>query len=135
MKSISAELAYFLRGKARQNIKVLIIYGFFLLFLTLFYAAIFCYLMLHLEGREFSYIAGIYWTITVMTTLGFGDITFHTDLGYLFATWVTLSGVLFLLIILPFGMISLFLAPWIEQRMRYRPLHPLAETTTDHVLI
>lgn len=135
MKSISAELAYFLRGKARQNLKALVIYGFFLLFLTLLYAAIFCYLMLHLEGREFSYIAGIYWTITVMTTLGFGDITFHTDLGYLFATWVTLSGVLFLLIILPFGMISLFLAPWIEQRMRYRPLHPLPETTSGHVLI
>jgi len=74
-----------------------------------------------LEGREYSFIAGIYWVITVMTTLGFGDITFHSDPGYIFAGIVTLSGVLFLLILLPFGMVSLFLAPWIENRLRYRP--------------
>nr|MBF0222247.1 hypothetical protein [Desulfobulbaceae bacterium] len=33
------------------------------------------------EGREFSWITGFYWTLTVMSTLGFGDITFQTDLG------------------------------------------------------
>ena len=135
MKSISAELAFFLRGQARQNLKILVLYSLFLVFLILVYALAFQYLMLHLEGREFSFIAGIYWAITVMTTLGFGDITFHTDLGYAFASLVTLSGVVFLLIILPFGLISLFLAPWIEQRLRYRPSYALPMDTTGHVLI
>lgn len=135
MKSIGAELAYFFRGRLRQNLKVLCLYGVFLLALILAYALLFDYLMWRLEGRDFSLTASIYWVITVMTTLGFGDITFHNDLGYLFATIVTISGVVFLLIILPFGMISLFLAPWIEQRLRYRPALELDEATSGHVLI
>lgn len=135
MKSIASELAYFFRGRARQNLKVLCWYGAFLIGLILVYAATFDYLMWRLEGRDYSFMAGIYWVITVMTTLGFGDITFHTDLGYLFAAIVTITGVVFLLIILPFGMISLFLAPWIEQRLRYHPTLELPEDTSDHVLI
>lgn len=135
MKVIASELAYFLRGRAKQNIKVLLLYCAFLLAMLLTYAAIFRYLMWHLEGREYSYMAGIYWTITVMTTLGFGDITFHTDAGYLFASIVTVSGVIFLLIILPFGFVSMFLAPWIERRLRYRPTVELPEGTSGHILV
>ena len=135
MKTFSAELAYFLRGRAKQNLKILWYYSFFLLLLVLLYATLFRYLMLHLEGREYSFIAGVYWAITVMTTLGFGDITFHTDLGYIFAALVTISGVVFLLIIMPFGLVSLFLAPWIEQRLRYRPGFVLPAGTSNHVLI
>ncbi len=135
MKSIASELAYFLRGRARKNLKVLLLYCGFLLVMILVYALMFRYLMWHLEGREFSFIAGAYWTITVMTTLGFGDITFHSDPGYIFAAIVTISGVVFLLIILPFGLISLFLAPWIEQRLRYRPTFELPPQTSGHILI
>ncbi|MDX2479097.1 MAG: hypothetical protein QNK24_02025, partial [Desulfuromusa sp.] len=69
MKTISAELAYFLRGRAKQNLKVLVYYSIFLLLMILAYAVMFRYLMFHLEGREFSFIAGFYWAITVMTTL------------------------------------------------------------------
>jgi Trk K+ transport system NAD-binding subunit len=135
MKTIAAELAYFLRGRARQNLKVLTLYGVFLVTMILVYASLFRFFMWHIEGREFSIIAGIYWVITVMTTLGFGDITFHSDPGYVFAAVVTISGVVFLLILLPFGLISLFIAPWIEQRLRYRPVFELPETTRGHILI
>ncbi|MFO7830521.1 MAG: NAD-binding protein [Desulfuromonadaceae bacterium] len=135
MKSIASQLAYFVRGRARQNTKVLLLYFAFLIALTLMYATIFRYLMWYTEGREYSLIAGIYWTITVMTTLGFGDITFHTDTGYIFAGIVTISGVVFLLIILPFGMVSLFLAPWIEQRLRYTPTLELPANTEGHIVI
>jgi len=135
MKPIASEMAYFFRGRARQNQKVLCYYGLFLVCLVLLYATIFDLLMWRLEGRDFSFIASVYWVITVMTTLGFGDITFHTDLGYLFAAIVTISGVIFMLIILPFGLISMFLAPWIEQRLRYKPTLELPENTTGHVLI
>ncbi len=135
MKSIASELAYFFRGRARQNLKVLFAYFVFLLGMTLVYASLFRYLMFHLEGRDFSFIAGVYWTLTVMTTLGFGDITFHTDPGYIFAAIVTISGVVFLLIILPFGLISLFLAPWIEHRLRYHPTYELPPETSGHVLV
>ncbi len=135
MKTIAVELAYFLRGRARQNLKVLMLYCAFLVAMILIYALLFRSLMWNLEGREFSLIAGIYWAITVMTTLGFGDITFHTDLGYIFAAVVTVSGVIFLLIILPFGLISLFLAPWIEHRLRNRLAAELPKETSGHVVI
>lgn len=135
MKTLASELAYFLRGRARQNLKVLVLYGIFLLTLILAYATLFRFLMWNLEGREYSFIAGIYWVITVMTTLGFGDITFQSDPGYIFAAIVTISGMIFLLIILPFGLISLFLAPWIEQRLRYHPTYELPPQTRGHILI
>ena len=135
MKSIAGDLAYFMRGKARQNLKVLLLYCLFLMVMVLVYAHFFQYFMLTLEGRHYSYIAGIYWVITVMTTLGFGDITFHTDQGYIFAGIVTVSGVIFLLVLLPFGIVSMFLAPWIEHRLRYRPALELPEGTRGHVLI
>jgi Trk K+ transport system NAD-binding subunit len=135
VKTIGAELAFFFRGQAKKNLKLLIIYCSFLLTMVLGYAFLFRYLMWNLEGREFSLIAGIYWTITVMTTLGFGDITFHSEPGFIFATIVTISGVIFLLILLPFGMISLFIAPWIEQRLRYHPTVELPADTRGHVLI
>ncbi|MDT8442331.1 MAG: NAD-binding protein [Desulfuromonadales bacterium] len=135
MKTVAAELAYFLRGRARQNLKALVYYCLFLASLMLVYATLFRFLMWHLEGREYSLIAGIYWTITVMTTLGFGDITFHSDAGFVFAALVTISGVVFLLIILPFGLISLFLAPWIEYRLRNRFNQGLPNKASGHVVI
>ena len=55
-----------------------------------------------------------------MTTLGFGDITFTSDTGRLFSMVVLLSGVVFLLVMLPFLFIRLFYAPWLEARVRMR---------------
>lgn len=135
MRPISGELVRIAGISARKNIRILIAYCTFLVCMVLVYAALFQHLMLQLEGRKFSLVAGVYWVITVMSTLGFGDITFHSDEGYIFAGIVTLSGVVFLLILLPFGIISLFLAPWIENMLRYHPLLEVPEGTRDHVVI
>ena len=135
MKTLAAELAYFFRGHAKRNLKVLLLYVAFVVVLVLAYALLFRYLMWRLEGREYSLITGLYWTVTAMTTLGFGDITFYTESGHVFSMIVTLSGVLFLLIILPFGAISLFIAPWMEERLRYRPRLSLSDDARGHVII
>jgi spermidine/putrescine transport system permease protein len=55
------------------------------------------------EGQDHSWLTGVYWTLTVMSTLGFGDITFTSDLGRLFSIVVLLSGIFMLLIVLPFA--------------------------------
>ena len=55
-----------------------------------------------------------------MSTLGFGDIIFTSDVGRLFSIVVLLSGVVFLLVMLPFLFIRLFYAPWLEARVRTR---------------
>jgi voltage-gated potassium channel Kch len=135
VKTIAAELAYFVRRQAIQNLRLLLLYCTFLVTMVLGYTFMFRYLMLHLEGREFSFIASLYWTITVMTTVGFGDITFRSDPGLMFATIVTISGVVFLLIVLPFILISLFVAPWLDQSLRYRPRTELPADARGHVLV
>jgi Trk K+ transport system NAD-binding subunit len=135
VKTVAAELAYFVRRQALQNLRLLLVYCTFLVTMVAGFSFLFRYLMLHLEGREFSWIASLYWTITVMTTVGFGDITFRSDPGLMFATLVTVSGVVFLLIFLPFLLISLFVAPWLEQSLRYRPRTELPEDTRGHVLV
>ena len=61
------------------------------------------------EEKEFSWITGFYWTLTVMSTLGFGDITFASDLGKAFTLTVLLSGIVFLLVMLPFTFIQFFM--------------------------
>ncbi|MCK7479630.1 MAG: hypothetical protein M0C28_21635 [Candidatus Moduliflexus flocculans] len=66
MKTVASELAYFLRGQAKKNLKLLIMYCF-LFTMVMVYALIFRHLMLLLEEKGYSLIARIYWTITVMT--------------------------------------------------------------------
>ncbi len=89
------------------------------------------------EGQEHSWFTGIYWALTVMSTLGFGDITFESDLGRAFSTLVLVTGIVLLLIILPFLFIRLVYAPWLEQRARARiqALRRVPADVHDHVLI
>ena len=70
-----------------------------------------------------------------MTTLGFGDITFTSDIGRLFSILVLLSGVVLLLVMLPFMFISLFYAPWLEARVRLRAPREVPEETAGHVIL
>ena len=78
--------------------------------LVIIYSVLFHFIMLF-EGKEFSWITGFYWTLTVMSTLGFGDITFSSDLGKAFTMLVLISGILLLLVMLPFTFIQFFLRP------------------------
>ena len=59
-----------------------------------------------------------------MSTLGFGDITFHTDLGRIFSIVVLISGMIFLLILLPFTFIEFFYAPWMNAQAATRAPRP-----------
>jgi Trk K+ transport system NAD-binding subunit len=92
-------------------------------------------IMYHVEGQEHSWVTGIYWALTVMTTLGFGDITFHSDLGRLFSIVVLLTGVVLLLIVLPFVFIRFFYAPWMESRMRLHAPRAVPHGTQGHVIM
>ena len=87
------------------------------------------------EGQEHSWVTGFYWTLTVMSTLGFGDITFTSDLGRTFSVIVLLSGMVSLLILLPFTFIEFFYAPWLEAQSKARAPRELPEGTRNHVII
>lgn len=98
------------------------------------YSILFHILMLY-EGRYYSWVTGFYWTLTVMSTLGFGDITFQSDLGKIFSILVLVSGVVFLLILFPFSFIRFFYAPWIEAQSKLRAPKELPENISGHVII
>jgi Trk K+ transport system NAD-binding subunit len=65
-----------------------------------FYSVLFHVFMLG-EGQRHNWLTGLYWTLTVMSTLGFGDVVFTGDLGRIFTMVVLTSGVVFLLVLLP----------------------------------
>lgn len=91
--------------------------------------------IMEFEGRQYSWTTGFYWTLTVMSTLGFGDITFTSDLGRAFSMIVLLSGIVFLLIMLPFTFIRFFYAPWLESQAQSSTPRKLPERTENHVIM
>ncbi len=135
MKFMVSDMAYFLRERqARRNLRALAKYLVFMFAVIAAYSVIFHFIM-KLEGEKHSWITGFYWTLTVMSTLGFGDITFHTDLGRLFSIVVLLSGVVLLMIMLPFAFIRYFYAPWLEAQIRLRAPRQVPDDAADHVII
>ena len=135
MKFVTSQLLYFFQSRtAKRNVKILSKFLLVLALLIFVYSYVFHYLMA-LEGREFSWPTSIYWTLTVMTTLGFGDITFTSDIGRIFSVMVLLSGVIFLLVMLPFTFIQFFYAPWLEAQDKARTPRDLPKGTKNHVIM
>jgi len=135
MKYLPSQVIYLMQNRrTRRNIRTLIE---FLLLLGLFivvYSLLF-HVIMNIEGRYYSIITGFYWTLTVMSTLGFGDITFESDIGRIFSIVVLLSGIIFLLIMLPFAFIQFFYAPWLEAQSKSRAPRQLPENFANHVII
>ncbi len=135
MKFLPSQLVFFLQNRPdRRNLKLLFRFVMVLLILIIVFTLIFHLLMLR-EGRTFSWITGFYWTLTVMSTLGFGDITFNSDSGRLFTVVVLLSGMLFLLILFPFTFINFFYSPWMKAQEQALVPRELPKKTTGHVIM
>jgi voltage-gated potassium channel len=134
MKYVASQLAYFFANRtAKQNVSSLLRFVAVLFALMLLYSILFHFIAAA-EGQRHSWLTGLYWTVVTMTTLGYGDIIFYSDLGRTFSVVVLLSGVLFLLVLLPFAFIQFFYAPWIEARSQMRAPRHLPEGTRGHVL-
>jgi len=135
MKFYPSLLSYFIQEKTtKRNIRLLSKFLLVLLIMIFLYSVTFHFLMAA-EGKDHSWLIGFYWTLVVMTTLGFGDITFEGDPGRAFSILVLLSGVIFLLILLPFTFIKFFFAPWMEAEARSRAPRELPPETQGHVIL
>ncbi|WP_028574405.1 potassium channel family protein [Desulfonatronovibrio hydrogenovorans] len=135
MKYIPSQVVFFFQSRvAKSNIRALIKFLLVLLFMITVYSFAFQYIKLY-EGEKYTLVTGFYWTLTTMSTLGFGDITFTSDLGRLFSILVMMSGVVFLLVMLPFTFIQFFYAPWLEAQDKARTPRELPQDTTGHVLL
>ncbi|WP_035805009.1 potassium channel family protein [Lunatimonas lonarensis] len=135
MKMLTTQVLIFLRNKPdRKNLLLLFRFLIVLLVIILIYTLIFRYLM-GLEGQTYSLVTGFYWTLTVMSTLGFGDITFQGDAGRLFSVIVLVSGMLFLLILFPFTFINFFYSPWMKAQELAKVPRDLPEGISGHVIL
>ncbi len=135
MKFLPAQILYFTRSRTtKRNFKLLFNFLVVLALMVLIYSVLFHFIMLF-EEKEFTWITGFYWTLTVMSTLGFGDITFASDLGKAFTMVVLMSGIFFLLVMLPFTFIQFFYAPWLEAQSRAKTPRELPKNMTGHVIL
>ncbi|MFP6607444.1 MAG: NAD-binding protein, partial [Myxococcota bacterium] len=134
MKFLPSQLVYLLSQRdARRNLRGFAAYVMVLVATIVVYSLLFHVIMQH-EGQEHSWLTGFYWTFTVMSTLGFGDITFNSDLGRAFSVLVLLSGIILLLIVLPFTFIQSFYAPWLQAQLHTRAPRKIAEEMRNHVI-
>jgi Trk K+ transport system NAD-binding subunit len=130
-----SQLMYFFQSKpTRRNIRILLKFLAFLLFFIALYSLLF-HIIMGYEGRYYSWFTGLYWTLTVMSTLGFGDITFVSDLGRMFSVVVLISGIVCLLVMLPFTFIRFFYAPWLDAQSKARAPRELPPDTEGHVIL
>jgi voltage-gated potassium channel len=134
VRFLFAQLIALLRQRpVQQNARVMGLFLFALAGMVSIFAVLF-HVIMAMEGQDHTWFTGFYWALTVMSTLGFGDITFHTDLGRLFSMVVLISGTVFLLVLFPFIVIQFFWAPWMDAQAAARAPHELSEETADHVI-
>jgi voltage-gated potassium channel len=135
MKFLVSQLMHFVHDSStRAKFGVLLRFVLILALLVTAYSVLFHYIMAY-EGRYESWLTGFYWTLVTMSTLGFGDITFESDLGRLFSMVVLLSGIIFLLVLLPFTFIEFFYAPWMQAQAAARAPSALPKETKGHVIL
>ena len=135
MRLLPAEFHALLRSIRRHGgIRALVTLALVLVVLAVTFTLMFHLLMLR-EGQEHSLLTGLYWTLTVMSTLGFGDVTFSGDLGRAFSMLVLLTGLAVLIFAIPTVFAEYVFKPWLNERDTHSAPRTLAEGIRGHVVI
>jgi len=107
--------------------KIILVLSLFFLFLIAF-AEIFVILK-YMEGESYTILDGIYWVITTISTVGFGDIVFSSTIGKIFTIFVIVYGLFF-----TFGILFPYIfMPIAERRLLFKL--PEESNLKNHVLI
>jgi voltage-gated potassium channel len=134
VKSLALVLSWLSAPMRQRNVRVVVWLVVALVLLVALFSGIF-HVLMDREGRDHSWTTGVYWTLTTMSTLGFGDITFESDAGRGFSVVVLISGALFILVLLPFTFIQFVFSPWMEQREAARAPRKLPPDTAGHIVL
>lgn len=134
LKSLPALMGQLATRRSQHNVRVLAKLLLVFVALLVLFSVLF-HLIMRWEGQQHSWLAGVYWTLVTMSTLGFGDITFASDVGRIFSIIVLLSGTAFLLILFPFTFIQFFFLPWMEAQAAARAPRKLDKKTQGHVVL
>jgi voltage-gated potassium channel len=135
-KTLFAQIAVLFREReTRKNLKPFLGFLIFVFVVMLGFAGIFHFLMWAVEGQRHSWLSGFYWVLVTMSTLGFGDIVFTTDVGRFFSVVVILTGVVLLLIVLPFVFLNAIALPWVRASLRVRAPREVGPEMAGHVIL
>jgi voltage-gated potassium channel len=96
------------------------------------YILLFLEIMIYEGQAEYVTIHdAIYWVITTLTTVGYGDITMISPIGKLYSVFVQLTG-----IPLVFGILfTLVIIPWMEKKIQSNIPSRAPKKLTDHIII
>jgi len=122
------------RGSSVRNAAVVVRLLIVLVGMIVVYSIGFHWIMAT-EDQTYSWPTAVYWVLVTMSTLGFGDITFASDLGRLFSVVVLLSGAMFILVLLPFTYIQYIFLPRMEARALARAPRSLPDDMAGHVIL
>ena len=109
------------------------LYHYVLLFwiMVLLYSYITILIKFHFEGESLSFIEGLYFVVTTMTTVGYGDVVMTSLVGKIFSMVVSLSGVVMLFALLfPFVVM-----PLVEKQMKGELPTRASKKLENHVII
>jgi len=120
--------------RSERNLRILFRFLVTLVAMIVVYSVLF-HVLMDREDQDHTWFTGLYWTLTVMSTLGFGDITFFSDIGRAFSVLVLSSGVIFLMVLLPFTFIEFFYGPWMEAQAAARAPTAIGADVSNHVLL
>ena len=135
MQSLFSQMAIFMAQRTnRKNLKLIRNLFLTIVVLLAVYTYIF-HVIMSIEGNDYSIVTGLYWSLTVMTTLGFGDITFTSDMGKIFSIIVLLSGTIFFMLTMPFVFIHFIYTPWLEAQRKAANPRRLPNTVKNHTLL
>ena len=134
LKSLGWILSVLGRPFRRRDVRTFVWMCVALLVMIGVYSALFHEIMEY-EGQRYSWPTAVYWTIVTMSTLGFGDITFTSDLGRLFSVVVLVTGATFILVLIPFAFIQFVFLPWMEVRAAARAPRKVAEDVQGHIVL
>ncbi|MCL7410548.1 MAG: NAD-binding protein [Methanosarcinaceae archaeon] len=112
--------------------KSIVVYVATVVNLTIVYSLIFIYLSkIELHPEQANLITAVYWVMSSMTTVGYGDVVFTSNIGRIFSVVVQLSGVIMI-----FGlMFPLVITPWLERTIKVMLPLKAPEGMTDHIII
>ncbi|MDO9517180.1 MAG: potassium channel protein [Methanosarcinaceae archaeon] len=112
--------------------KSIVVYIATVVNLTIIYSLIFIYLTkIEPQPEHSNMITAVYWVISSMTTVGYGDVVLTSNAGRAFSVLVQISGVVMI-----FGMMfPLVISPWLERTIK--DILPLQapEGMTGHIII
>ena len=103
---------------------------FYFLIALLIYSEIFIVLKYYYENERYTILDGVYWVISTITTVGYGDVVFYSHIGKIFTIVVMLTGVLFV-----FGFVFPYvIMPWTEMKLKLS-LPKSIEGLRNHIMV